>query len=99
LFFSFRVLGRMLKGNSLTGVMSFIMRPNLSSSLPILHNLRGLGVKSFPSPFLAFPLKSGKSTMIQNHIPCTKTLVLNPVLFLLLQLNTGYDKVTDTSNV
>lgn len=96
LFFSFRVLGRMLNGNSLTGVMSFIVRPNLSSSLPILHNLRGLGVKSFPSPFLALPLKPCKSILIQKNIPCTKTLVFNFVLFLLLQLNMVYDKITDT---
>jgi hypothetical protein len=41
-----------------------------------------LGVKSFPSPFLALPLKPCKFIMIQNYIPCTKTLVFNSVLFL-----------------
>jgi len=73
LFFSFRVFGRTLNGNSLTGVMSFIIRPNLSSSLPILHNLRGLGVKSFPSPFLALPLKSYTTIMLWNcwYTHCT----------------------------
>jgi hypothetical protein len=56
LFFSLRVFGRTLNGNSLTGVMSLITRPNLSSSFPITFSFLALGVRSFPSPFRAFPL-------------------------------------------
>lgn len=56
LFFSLRDFGRTLKGSSLTGVMSLMVRPSLSSSLPMLYSLRGLGVKSLPSPLRAFPL-------------------------------------------
>lgn len=57
LFFSLRVFGLILNGNSLTGVISFILLFNLSSSLPMDCNFLEFGVKSLPSPFLALPLK------------------------------------------
>lgn len=57
LFFSLRVFGRILNGNSLTGVISFILLFSLSNSLPMDCNFFGFGVKSLPSPFLALPLK------------------------------------------
>lgn len=56
LFFSLRNLGRSLNGDSFTDVIWFMVRPNLSNSLPMQCNFRGFGVKSFPSPFRAFPL-------------------------------------------
>ena len=56
LFFSFLDFGRTAMGSSLTGVMSLISRLSLSSSRPMLWSLRGFGVKSLPSPRLAFPL-------------------------------------------
>lgn len=56
LFFSLRVFGLAVNGNSETGVISLIIRDNLSNSRPILYNFRGFGVRSFPSPFRAFPL-------------------------------------------
>lgn len=56
LFFSFLVFGRTLKGSSETGAISLMTFPSLSSSLPIKWSFLGFGVKSFPSPFLAFPL-------------------------------------------
>ena len=57
LFFSFLDLGLTAMGSSLTGVMSLMRRLSLSSSRPMLCSLRGLGVKSLPSPRLALPLQ------------------------------------------
>lgn len=58
LFFSLRVFGLTLNGNSLTGVISVILLFSLSNSLPIDCNFLGFGVKSLPSPFLALPLEN-----------------------------------------
>uniref|UniRef100_A0A147BEW5 Putative secreted protein n=1 Tax=Ixodes ricinus TaxID=34613 RepID=A0A147BEW5_IXORI len=55
LFFSLRDLWRALKGSSLTGVRSLMTRPSLRSSSPMLYSLRGLGVRSLPSPRRALP--------------------------------------------
>ena len=56
LFFSLRLLHLAPNGISLTGVISLITRLSCSNSFPIAANLRGLAVRSFPSPRLAFPL-------------------------------------------
>lgn len=67
LFFSLRDFGLTLKGSSLTGVISLIMRPNLSNSFPIICNFFGFGVKSLPSPFRAFPLCCFKISSIYYY--------------------------------
>jgi hypothetical protein len=60
LFFSLRERDLTALGTSATGVISAMTLFSRSSSFPIDHNFRGFGVKSFPSPFRAFPLKDRK---------------------------------------
>lgn len=79
LFFSFRDLGRTVTGNSLTGVMSLMILPSLSSSFPILCSFFGLGVRSLPSPLRALPLNSKNNyNFIFSMISANCTCVLFP---------------------
>lgn len=72
LFFSFLEVGRTLKGSSLTGVMSLMILPSLSSSLPMLKSFLALGVKSLPSPKARISYREnrrGKETVTFPSLP------------------------------